>query len=149
MIRLHWSHPACPLLHEFDRSWVAPQITRDGWNESGVVYRHEDGRVLYATVRRASHVVVGEEGAREEGESWSVYRQTQVEERMERVGCDRHETLDEAVHALADEVTRSRRAFGPVPEEEWPENVGRRWYLTSFSRAAPDAPAPHGPTSMP
>jgi hypothetical protein len=106
-------HGARPTMGYFRREWVAPEISEANWKKNGVVFRDQDGAMVFAIVSRVK---------RGDSVAWWVSHYCANGGGLRRHSCQEVATLREALDTLAAEVDRSRREFGIVSEAEWPKD---------------------------
>jgi hypothetical protein len=104
---------------------VVPHLTKDNWDRSGVLYWDKDDRVVYATV--SQFVLRHEPG-------WQITRYVYQDGRLTHSSDDCFPKLDTARGALNLEAASSETVFGPIPEEEWPEDTQSPWIVFSVPR---------------
>lgn len=122
---MSWPHAACVRHRRFRRAWVVPALTEANWDRSGVVYRSDEGEVVYGTVLRFEQHGVTQ---------WQISRHLLRDGRLRHTPSDLEATRPAAIERLMAEVHASRARFGAVPREEWPEDADSPWVVYSVPR---------------
>ena len=97
----------------FRREWVAPEISETNWKKNGVVFRDQDGAMVFAIVSRVR---------RGDSVAWWVSHYCANGGGLRRHSSQEVTSLSAALEALAEEVRRSRSEYGFVAEAEWPKD---------------------------